>query len=100
MGHLLHALHERQPLPTAAAALAHYSAMANEATMLQALREACKVIEDSARDAFFRTGMTQQEFEQSWRADELQRWGQWCRLKTVAGLPHTQPELALVEDDE
>lgn len=93
-------LHNVTQLPTAAHALAHYSAMANEATLLQALREACKVIEDSARDAFFRTGMTQQEFEQSWRADELQRWGQWCRLKTVAGLPHTQPELALVEDDE
>lgn len=73
--------------------------MANEATLLQALREACKVIEDSARDAFFRTGMTQQEFEQAWREDELQRWGQWSRLKTIAGLPHAQPELALVEDD-
>lgn len=94
----LHAL-QPQPLRTAASAMAHYSGLAREAVLLQALREACKVIEDSARDAFFRTGMTQQEFERAWRADELQRWGQWSSLKTAAGLPHTQPELAGCCDD-
>ena len=34
MGHLLHALHERQPLPDHSAALAHYQALAAQAVAL------------------------------------------------------------------
>lgn len=83
----------------AAAQVLYMQNLARGAEAVSALREACKVIEDSARDSFFRAGMTQQEFERVWRSEELQRWGQWTRLKTVAGLPHTEPELAGCGDD-
>ena len=82
------------PASVAAAQVLFMQNLAHGAEVMSALREACKVIEDSARDSFFRTGMTQVEFERAWRSEELQRWAQWTRLKTVAGLPHTQPELA------
>lgn len=123
MGDLLHSITDRTPLPrefvaaycgncqtevqsavgpaTAAAqrAAAHYTELAHAAEVLSALREACKVIEDSARDAFFRDGMSDQEFERAWRSEEIQRWGHWTRLKTVAGLPHTQPEVVGCSDE-
>ena len=123
MGELLHSITDRTPLPrefvvaycgtcktevqstigpaTAAAtrAAAHYTELAHAAEVLSALREACKVIEDSARDAFFRNGMSDHEFELAWRSEELQRWGHWTRLKTVAGLPHTQPEIVGCSDE-
>lgn len=93
---------ETRPGPATAAAAtaqAHYTALAREAALLSALREACNLIEASAKDAFFRTGMSQQEFEEHWRHDELQRWGHWTRLKEVAGMEQTRPELAGGDDD-
>lgn len=80
------------PATAAAAQVQFMQNLADGATYLSALREACQVIEDSARDAFFRDGMSQAEFEFHWRADELKRWANWERLKRVAGLPLTEPE--------
>ena len=123
MGDLLHSITDRTPLPrefvqayckrcdsevtstlgpateAAQRAMTHYQGLAHGAEVLSALREACKVIEDSARDAFFRNGMSDHEFERAWRSEELQRWGHWTRLKTVAGLPHTQPEIVGCSDE-
>lgn len=123
MGDLLHSITDRTPLPrefvvaycgkcstevqstispaTAAAtrAAAHYTELAHAAEVLSALREALNLVEASAKDAFFRAGMSQVEFEEHWRHDELQRWGAWTRLKAVAGMEQTRPELAGGDDE-
>lgn len=76
-------------LPESARAVTHYTALARESQLLQALRQACNVIEASARDSFWRRDMSQVDFELSWRADEPERHEQWEQLKEVAGLPLT-----------
>lgn len=76
--------------PAADIARIHYSGLAREAVLLQALIQACAEIESSARDSYQMPGMSQALFEDHWRFNEPKRWATWQRLKTVAGLPLTE----------
>ena len=78
----------------------HYTALAREAELLKALREACAEIEQWAAHAFRSPGNSQVEFEQFWRADDKATFAKWEALKTVAGLPLTDWTPEPVECEE
>ena len=89
---------QAQPLPTAA--LSHYTALAREAELLKALREACAEIEQWATHAFRMGDMTQAQFERMWLSEDRPSYQRWETLKYVAGLPFTNLMPEPVECDE
>lgn len=70
----------------------HYAALAREAVLLKALREACKEIETWAAYAFRSEGDSQVEFERMWSHDDKATYEKWEALKRVAGLELTELE--------
>lgn len=68
----------------------YYPAMAREAVLLRALKEACKEIEQWAAYAFRSEGDSQVDFERMWQHDDKATYDKWEALKTVAGLELTE----------
>jgi hypothetical protein len=65
--------------------LAHYAPMALDAVN-EALKDACKLIEKTARDYWSMTFYTQAQFEDYWSDEDASGHTQWVRLSTIAGV--------------
>lgn len=70
----------------AARAAAHYTALAREAELLSALRQAVAHIELWASWAFRPVGSTVDNFHAAWRAEEHSSWVLTERLRAIAGM--------------
>ena len=83
----------------AARAAAHYTALAREAELLSALRQAVEHIDLWASWAFRPVGCTVEDFHRAWKADEHASWVLTERLRAIACMPQPEPHQAWCGDE-